>query len=105
MAEEKNTVTGKPATYSPEELEKTGRRASRRNFIKKVFSAGVALTSTGVLAKKVSSLVPAENVQDKYLKDVLPGDRVLKSRKYVLMTDKEKRELIRFFTENYKRQS
>ncbi len=103
MPEQK--IPGPPGPEQDCEAEKIRERTSRRSFIKKVFVSGAALTTTGMLAKKVSSLVPERSVQDRYLRDVLPGDRILMERRYVLMSEKEKKELIRFFVENYKRRS
>lgn len=78
-------------------------RTSRRGFIKKALISAVAVTATAGLAKKTASLIPEGNLQDKYLDDVLPGDKILAKREYVLMTKEEKEELIKTFADNYKK--
>lgn len=75
---------------------------SRRRFIKHTTIGGIALAYTVGVGRFVSSLVPEDSPQEAYLKDVLPGDRVMMERGYVLMTDREKEELIQMFIENYK---
>jgi hypothetical protein len=79
--------------------------SSRREFVKKALVSSVALTSTGVLSKKVASLIPDNNSQTAYLSDILPGDRVMMNREFVLMTDDEKKKIIRKFIKDYNKQS
>lgn len=81
---------------------------SRRRFIKGAALAGVSITATGVVAKKAISLVPtapADAAQTAYLKDIMRGDRVLRGEKLHLMSEGDKKELVRFFEESYRRQS
>ena len=84
-------------------IEKANNCTSRRQFVKKALVSSVALTSTGVLANKVASLVPDNSSQKSYLNDVLPGDRVMMNREFVMMTDEEKKMMIGRFVKNYKK--
>lgn len=69
-------------------------RSSRRGFLKKAVVAGVAVASTATLAKKTGEILLKEDYQKVYLNDVLPGDSVLASRRYVVMTKEEKKALL-----------
>jgi len=80
-------------------------RATRRGFLKKALFAGVAATATAAAAKKTVDLIPGDNPQEQYLKDVLPGDRVLGSREYVVMSSDEKTALVKTLEENYKKEA
>jgi hypothetical protein len=86
-------------------MEKAKNCTSRRQFVKKALVSSVALTSTGVLANKVASLVPDNSSQKAYLNDVLPGDRVMMNREYVMMTDEEKKKMIGMLIKNYKKKA
>lgn len=70
-------------------------RTSRRGFLTKAIVAGVAVTATAGLAKKTGDLLLREDYQNKYLDDVLPGDKLLASRRYVMMTKEEKLALVK----------
>lgn len=76
-------------------------RSSRRGFLKKAVVAGVAATATAGIAKKTGDLLLKEDFQAAYLKDVLPGDKVLASREYVEMSQEEKNAMLRLFKKNY----
>lgn len=80
-------------------------RETRRGFLKKALFAGVAVTATATVAKKAVSMIPGEDPQEQYLKDVLPGDRVLSAREYVVMSKEEKKALVKTMTENYKKEA
>ncbi|HBG46762.1 MAG TPA: hypothetical protein DDW94_07205 [Deltaproteobacteria bacterium] len=69
-------------------------RTSRRGFLRKAIVTGVAVTATAGLAKKTSDLLLKEDCQKAYLDDVLPGDKVLAARSYVVMTKEEKDALV-----------
>ncbi|MEE9614374.1 MAG: twin-arginine translocation signal domain-containing protein [Thermodesulfobacteriota bacterium] len=75
---------------------------SRRSFLKGAATVGVAVTAGGVLAQKTIKLFPTQDIKTAYMKDVLAGDTVLRSREYVVMTDNEKRDIVKFFKKNYK---
>ena len=77
--------------------------SSRRDFVKKALASSVALTSTGVLANNVASLVPDNDSQKAYSNDVQLGDRIMMNREYVLMTDEEKKKIIGMLIKNYKK--
>jgi hypothetical protein len=75
---------------------------SRRNFLKTAAVAGFTVTTTGALAKKVSSLVFDDSRQMTSRNYLLQGDGIMINRKYVLMSKAEKQTLLRTFIENYK---
>lgn len=87
-----------------ENREKDERQAdiSRRGFIKHAAIGGIALVYTAGAGKFVASILPDDTPQKAYLNDILPGDRVMMEREYVLMTDREKEELMQMFIENHK---
>ena len=78
---------------------------SRRGFIKGAAIAGVTLTTTAVVAKKVVESVDYASPQERGVQDVLSGDRALSSRKDFLTTDEDKKNLVRFFIKNYKEEA
>lgn len=80
-------------------------RSTRRGFLKKALFTGVAVTATAAAAKKTVDLIPGENPQEQYLKDVLPGDRVLGAREYVVMSSDEKKALVKTLVEDYKKEA
>lgn len=75
---------------------------SRRGFIKHTAVGGIAVAYTVGVGKFVASIVPDDASQKAYLKDVLPGDRVMMEREYVLMTEREKKQIVQMFIEDYK---
>ncbi len=77
---------------------------SRRNFLKTAAVAGLSVATTAGLAKRVSSLVLDDVPRGASPDYILKGDRIMTKRKYVLMTEAEKRTLVRTFTVNYKKQ-
>ena len=77
---------------------------SRRYFLKTAAVAGLSVAITGQLAKRVSSLVLDDVPRGASPDYILKGDRIMTKRKYVLMTEAEKRTLVRTFTVNYKKQ-
>lgn len=77
-------------------------RSSRRGFLKKAIVGAVAVTATAAVAKKTGDVLLKEDVQQAYLNDVLPGDKVLASRQYVEMTAEEKKSLVASLQNNYK---
>ncbi|HXI10034.1 MAG TPA: hypothetical protein VNK06_04445 [Thermodesulfobacteriota bacterium] len=80
-------------------------RSTRRGFLKKAVFAGVAATTTAAVAKKTVDLIPGENPQAQYLRDVLPGDGVLSKREYVVMSAEEKTALVKTLEDNYKKEA
>lgn len=75
--------------------------SSRRGFLKKAVVSAVAVTATAAAAKKAGDLLLKEDAQQAYLNDVLPGDKVLASRQYVVMTREEKRSLVARLEKDY----
>ncbi len=76
---------------------------SRRSFFKKALIGVAAVGATGAIAKKTADhLLPEANVQQAYLDDVTPGDKILASWQYVEMKKAEKEALVRSLVENYR---
>lgn len=76
--------------------------SSRRGFLKKAVISAVAVTATAAAAKKAGDILLKEDAQQAYLNDVLPGDKVLAARQYVVMTTEEKTALVARMKKNYK---
>lgn len=75
---------------------------SRRFFLKKALISGIAVATTAGLAKKVSTLaIPDINPQRLYMNDIIAGDMAMTQKKYILMTKKEKEELVSSLIESY----
>ncbi len=78
----------------------------RRTFMKKLLLSGVAISSTAVLANKVSRMIPVNTVDnwkraggdEPYLKW---GDSILTSQEFTLMSEEEKNMLLESFIEEY----
>ncbi len=79
-----------------------GNRTSRRDFLKKAAVSTAAVTVTAGLAKKVVGVATEVDAKRAYREDILAGDRAWRDREYVVMTDTEKRELVRTFIDNYR---
>lgn len=88
--------------------------SSRRRFIKGALVGGIAVSTSGGLTRMVTGLtgVDALNLYTKGFgvgvdmpyPDDLHQERIMKGKKYVMMTDEEKKEMIEFFTNNYNKQ-
>ena len=81
------------------------KHSSRRGFIKKALISAVAVAATAKLAEKTASMIAEPDHQKEYLGDVLPGDRVMAEREYVLMSDSEKKQLVGSFEKDYRKRS
>ncbi len=88
---------------NPEKTSSTKKRLHRRTYLNGMLAGGVVLSTGGIIAEKVLSSAGSVNPQEAYLRDVVAGDRVLKEREYVLMSEEEKRRLIAFFETNYRK--
>jgi hypothetical protein len=75
---------------------------SRRVFLKKTLLLGVAVAGTTVVAKKVASVAPRQDLRGAYLNDELQQDKVMKDKQYVLMTREEKDQMVQMFEKEYK---
>jgi hypothetical protein len=105
MADQKSPNPARSEAANDKEIEVVRERSSRRKFIRNTLISGIALTSTGILASKVSTIV-VQGCADKSDKAyILKGDRALTEKCYVQMTEKEKRELVEMLTDNYRGQA
>ena len=75
---------------------------SRRSFFKKAAVGAVALTGTAELAKQVATTITDDAVRLRYEKEVLAGDAVMSEWEYVVMSDREKQDMVQTFIDNYK---
>ncbi len=75
---------------------------SRRGFFKRAAVGTVALGGVAGAAKIVVSSIPDTSPQELYEKDIQAGDRAISGREYVLMSDREKRDMIHTFMDNYR---
>ena len=74
---------------------------ARRGFFKKAALGAVSLSGTAGLAKVVVDSTPEPDLQALYEKDRLTGEEELRKREYVLMSDKEKEDMVQTFVDSY----
>ena len=79
--------------------------AARRGFFKKAAVGAVSLSGTAGLAKVVVDSTAKPDLQGLYVKDQLAGERELAARDYVLMSDKEKEDMVQMFVDSYHEQA
>jgi len=79
--------------------------AARRGFFRKAAVGAVSITGTAGLAKVVVDSVPKPSQRERYRKDHLAGEQELMQREYVLMSDREKADMVRMFVDNYSDQA
>ena len=78
--------------------------SSRRRFFKKLMIGGATVTAAGGVVKVADSVVSAEiDEQKAYLPDVTPGDKIIAEREHVLMSKKEKQDMVKMFLTNYQK--
>lgn len=75
--------------------------AARRGFFKKAALGAVSLSGIAGLAKVVVDSVPEPDLQALYDKDRLAGAQELAERDYVLMSKKEKDDVVQTFVDSY----
>ena len=80
-------------------------RASRRGFFRKAALGAASVSGTAGLAKVVVDSVPHPEQKELYTKDAHAGEQELAEREYVLMSDREKREMVQSFVDNYQDRS
>lgn len=81
---------------------KAKKRSTRRSFIKNALVSAVAVTTTAGVAKKTASVITQKDHQQEYGKDEQAAESALTKREYVLMSDREKKDLVRMFENNYR---
>ena len=78
---------------------------SRRDFIKKTLLSGVALSSTALLAQKVSKMIVVNDVVNDadyyYARDMRIGDSIMAKKELVLMSKKEKEDVLKVCIDGY----
>ena len=75
--------------------------AARRGFFKKAALGAVSLSGTAGLAKVVVDSADKPDLQALYNKDRQAGEQELTEREYVLMSDKEKDDMVQTFVDSY----
>ncbi len=103
MSDEINDVTAGGKDSAVANMAK--KHSSRRGFIKKALISAVAVAATAKIAKKTASIIAKPDHQTDYLDDIIPGDRAMSEREYVLMSDSEKKKLVSSFEKNYGKRS
>lgn len=78
---------------------------ARRGFFKRAALGAVSVTGTAGLAKVVVDSTPQPDIQEKYIKSGLAGEQELIEREYVLMSDREKQEMVQRFVDNHSGQA
>lgn len=86
-------------TQSPEE--EGAVRAARRNFFTKATLGAASITGTAGLAKLAVDSIPQPGLQDLYTKDAHNGEQELLEREYVVMSEREKADMVQMFVDNY----
>lgn len=89
------------ASRDSQAVQDDGVRAARRGFFKKAAVGAVSITGTAGLAKVVADSVRQPDLQGLYAKDGLAGEQELKQREYVLMSDREKKDMVQSFVDSY----
>jgi hypothetical protein len=95
----------KSESIEPVSAESSVNHSSRRGFIRGALLTTVAFTTTASLAKKASTLIPVPDHEDTARNELIAGDRRLKQRQYVVMTEREKREYLDTLLENSRKGS
>ncbi len=75
---------------------------SRRGFIKNAALATTVVAASAGITTTISTIIPKENFQKNYADDVLAGDKALQEREYVVMSDKEKKDIVAKLEGSYK---
>jgi len=74
---------------------------ARRSFFAKAAVGAVSVSGAAGLAKAVVDSMPEPELHDHYRKDSLAGEQELRERDYVLMSDREKEDMVQQFVDNY----
>lgn len=72
----------------------------RRNFFKKAAVGAASVSGTAGLATAVVDSMPKPDLKDKYQKDAIAGEQELQNRDYVVMSDKEKEDIVQSFIDS-----
>jgi hypothetical protein len=91
MSENKDKLTGPADEGLKNKLE---RNISRRNFIKNVTVAGVAIAGGATLAKRTAKVALKEDNRKRYRADELGVERVWKNKKLYIMSEEEKDDML-----------
>ena len=78
---------------------------SKRLFLIRTLAVGIAASASAGLTKMVASSA-SENISRRraaYISDELQQERVMSNQQYVLMTDEEKRDMLKEILDNYKK--
>ena len=93
------------SSSAPVSTESRVNHSSRRGFIRGALLTTVAFTATASLAKKASTLIPVPDQANAARNELIAGDRRWQQRRYVVMTDREKREYLETLLENSRKSS
>lgn len=92
-------------TQPPVAAQEEALRASRRGFFRKAAMGAASVSGAAGLAKVAVDSVPQPDMKEFYTKDAHAGEDELLEREYVLMSEREKSEMVQSFVDNYQDQS
>ncbi len=95
----------KQTTLNPPLIQDNETCVARRQFFKRTAIGAASATGTAGLAKMVVDSAPQPDMKEFYAKDSLAGEQELMKREYVLMSDKEKSDMVQTFIDNSSKQS
>ncbi len=84
-------------------IEAAGNSLSKRKFIKKSVVACLSIIFTAEAARRVALNAARREMESLPSNNIGNGEKVLKNRKYVVMTDEEKQAAVSSIIDNYQR--
>ena len=101
--EEKTGRTTEETSADPSADPSNDTGLSRRGFLKGAVVAGVSVTVTGVVAKKVVDAALDVSPTDRYMQGERAAETALTGRSYFEVSPKEKKGLVDFFVKSYRK--
>ncbi|MET0024979.1 MAG: hypothetical protein ABW085_12010 [Sedimenticola sp.] len=74
---------------------------ARRGFFKRAAVGAISVTGTAGVAKGVVDSMPKPDLKQKYDQDARSGEDELQNWEYVQMSEEEKSDMIKSFTDSY----
>lgn len=78
---------------------------SKRRMFSRVVVSAASITGTAGVAKVVVDSMPKPDLKEKYVQDALSGERELRQREFVEMSDEEKSNMVKRFVDSYQDRS
>jgi len=79
--------------------------ATRRGFFKRAALGTASVGGTAGLAATVIDRMPKPDMKQQYLKDAHNGEKELMAREYVLMSEQEKKDMLKMMIDSNTEQS